>query len=133
MQRPELKLLKQAKGNLLSGIKELQTRKLPYPPVLVPTVVPATVYEDAKIAGLLIKKPSVNLGKGQLALWTTHDIKAGESVSSQNYWGGLTVRKARNDTRTISLDYEVKVHDEYKSMLVQGDKRCVNHFILSTA
>lgn len=76
-------------------------------------------------------EPSVQLsprGTDELALWAVTEIKKGETIGSQGYWGRLMTRKPRGDTRTVKLGFDVPVMkgrtEQTVNLLLVGDERC---------
>lgn len=93
----EERLLRRKRATL--GTLQADRAGLPYPPCLVPSIVPVDVEEHAESIGCVIKPPSVDLGVGQRALWVTRTWAKGEVYP---YFGWLAHRKPKGNVNTVT-------------------------------
>ena len=66
----------------------------------------------------------MDLGDGQRALWCTNEVKQGECIGDQGYWGTFATRKPDGDEKTVRCGLQVKDHNgKMRDLMLVGDAR----------
>ena len=102
-----------------------------FPLGLFPEIIPGTLRDSARSCSTFIAKPSVKLpGKNQRSLWLRNcELKAGETLGTEGYFGPLGTRKPRNSNATFKTGVDVVSKGVNVPLMLTADPRCCLGYI----